>query len=197
MGFWAALEEVFPATRQQRCWMHKTGNVLNAMPKSVQTKAKSARHEIWIAPTRAHAHQAFDTFIETYGAKYPKAVECLQKDREELRAFYDFPAEHWVHIRTTNPIESTFATVRLRTDKTPGCVSRKTILALVFRFGQSAEKRWRRLRGFRRLGEVISGVKFRDGLAVTNEHDDQEEETTSGIAAWFSELHTPDLTIAQ
>lgn len=183
LGFWAALSKVYGNTRHQRCWVHKTANVLNTAPKSVQPKMKSALHEIWMAPTRGEAHQAFATFIETYGAKYPKAVECLQKDREALLAFYDFPAEHWVHIRTTNPIESTFATVRLRTDKTRGCVSRKTILALVFRLGQSAEKRWRRLRGFKRLGEVIRGVKFRDGVAVTNEHDEQEKESVSGIAA--------------
>jgi putative transposase len=125
LGFWAALRKIFPTTHQQRCWVHKTANVLNAMPKSVQPRAKSALHEIWQAETRAAAHAAFDGFVEKYGAKYPKAVACLEKDRDELLAFYDFPAEHWVHLRTTNPIESTFATVRLRTAKTKGAGSRR------------------------------------------------------------------------
>jgi len=163
LGFWGALTKIYPDTRHQRCWVHKTVNILDKVPKGMQPKVKAALHEIWMAPTRKAANKAFDLFVETYEAKYPKAVDCLTKDRDELLAFYDFPAEHWQHIRTTNPIESTFATVRLRTAKTRGCGSRKTILAMVFKLGQSAEKRWCRLRGFRLLGEVIRGVKFVDG----------------------------------
>ena len=164
MGFWTALSKVFPETRVQRCWVHKTANVLNKLPKAVQPKVKKALQEIWMAETREDAHHAFDHFVATYQAKYPKAVECLEKDREELLAFYDFPAEHWQHIRTTNPVESTFSTVRLRTAKTRGCVSRTTILTMVFKLGQSAEKRWKKLRGFRRLADVIEGVRFVDGI---------------------------------
>jgi len=164
LGFWKALPKVYEETRNQRCWVHKTANVLNKLPKSVQPKAKSDLHEIWMAPTRQVAHKAFDRFISIYEGKYPKAAECLRKDRDELLAFYDFPAEHWAHIRTTNPIESTFATIRLRTKKSRGCVSRKTALSMAFKLGQSAEKRWRKLRGFRLLGDVILNVKFVDGV---------------------------------
>lgn len=164
LGFWKALAQIFPTTRVQRCWVHKTANVLNYLPKSQQPQAKSALHEIYMAETKADAQTAFDRFIKTYDAKYPKAVECLSKDRDALLAFYDFPAEHWVHIRTTNPIESTFATVRLRTDKTRGCVSQDSILSLVFKLVQSAQKRWLRIRGFKRLAEVIEGVTFKDGI---------------------------------
>jgi transposase-like protein len=164
LGFWAALEEVYPATRAQRCWVHKTANVLNYLPKSVQPKAKAALHEIWMAETRAHAERAFDRFLSTYRAKYPKAVECLAKDRNSLLAFYDFPAEHWIHIRTTNPIESTFATIRHRTERTKGCASRATLLALLFKLAMSAEQSWRRLRGFQYLADVVRGVKFVDGV---------------------------------
>jgi transposase-like protein len=134
------------------------------MPKSMQAKAKDHIHEIWMAETRADAEKAFNHFVELYTGKYPKAVECLTRDRETLLTFYDFPAEHWVHIRTSNPIESTFATVRLRTAKTRGCVSRTTILTMVFRLGMSAEKGWRKIQGFRRLAEVVNGVKFIDGI---------------------------------
>jgi len=165
MGFWAALAKVYPETRVQRCWVYKTANVLNKVPKSIQSKMKKSLHEIWMAQTRGDAHRAFDLFVNKYEAKYPKAVKCLAKDRKEPLAFYDFPAEHWHHIRTTNPIESTFATVRLRTAKTRGCVSRATILAMVFKLGQSAAKRWQRIRGYRRLPEVIQGIKFIDGIA--------------------------------
>ena len=172
LGFWKALPKVYGQTRSQRCWVHKTKNVLNYLPKSLQSKAKAALQQIWMAPSREQAHRAFDRFVAMYKAKYPKATECLKRDRDALLAFYDFPAEHWVHIRTTNPVESTFATVRLRTDKTRGCVSRNTILALVFRLGLSAEKHWIKLRGFERLGQVIRGVKFADGtLDVTDEQD--------------------------
>ncbi len=172
LGFWAALEEVYPETRHQRCWVHKTANVLNYLPKAVQPKAKKALQEIWMAEERASAHKAFDHFVEVYRAKYPKAVACLEKDREALLAFYDFPAEHWVHIRTTNPIESTFATIRHRTDRTKGCVSRNTMLAMIYKLGMSAEKRWRRIQGFEHLAKVIEGVKFRDGVEVNSETDD-------------------------
>lgn len=171
LGFWKALAQVFPATRVQRCWVHKTANVLNNLPKSQQPQAKSALHEIYLAETKADAQKAFERFIKTYDAKYPKAVECLSKDREALLAFYDFPAEHWVHLRTTNPIESTFATVRLRTDKTRGCVSQDSILSLVFKLVQSAQKRWLRIRGFKRLAEVIEGVKFNDGVRADQQPD--------------------------
>jgi transposase-like protein len=183
LGFWNALAKVYPKTRHQRCWVHKTANVLNKVPKSLQPKIKAALHEIWMAPTREDAHKAFDLFIETYEGKYPKATNCLKKDRDELLAFYDFPAPHWQHIRTTNPVESTFATVRLRTNKTRGCVSRNTILAMVFKLGQSAEKRWQRLRGFKLLGEVIRGVKFVNGEKAKKEKKSDLKEDLNRVAA--------------
>jgi putative transposase len=164
LGFWKALPQVFGSTREQRCWVHKTANVLNKLPKGQQAKAKAALHEIWMAESRAAAEQAFDHFLTTYEAKYAKATGCLAKDRDTLLTFYDFPAEHWIHIRTTNPIESTFATVRLRTAKTRGCVSRAGILAMVFKLVKSAEQRWRKLKGAARLAQVIDGVQFKDGL---------------------------------
>jgi len=144
--------------------MHKTGNVLDKMPKGVQKKAKRDLHEIWMAETKEEAEEAFNLFIHKYQAKYPKAVECLVKDRETLLTFYDFPAEHWKHLRTTNPVESTLATLRLRTDKTRNCGSRITVLSMVFRLFLSAERRWRRLDGVPRLAEVMQGVKFVDGI---------------------------------
>lgn len=164
LGFWAALREVFGSAREQRCWVHKTGNVLNAMPKSVQPKAKGHLHDIWQAETRAEAEAAFDFFVETYGVKYDKAAAKLVKDRDVLLAFYDFPAEHWKHIRTSNPIESTFATVRHRTGKTKGCLSRKTGLAMAFRLMMSAQARWRKLDGANRIPEIVQGVEFKDGI---------------------------------
>ncbi len=164
LGFWKALPQVFGTTQGQRCWVHKTANVLNKLPKSQQPKAKAALHEIWMAATRQEAERAFDQFLTLYRPKYPKAVECLEKDRGSLLAFYDFPAEHWIHLRTTNPIESTFATVRLRTDKTRGCVSRESILAMVFMLVKSAERHWRKLYGIPRLAQVIEGVVFKDGV---------------------------------
>ena len=167
LGFWKALAEVYGKTRGQRCWVHKTANVLNKLPKSVQSKAKGGLHEIWMAETKDEAEKAFKAFVETYGPKYPKAVECLVKDREELLAFYDFPAEHWKHIRTTNPIESTFATVRLRTAKTRGCLSRKTALTMAFQLARCAQKGWRKLNGYQHLAEIIRGVKFVDGVKET------------------------------
>jgi transposase-like protein len=164
LGFWAALEEIFPGTRVQRCWVHKTANILNYLPRSLQPKAKSMLHEIWMAPTRARARSAFDRFLETYEGKYPKATDCLRKDREVLLAFYDFPAEHWVHLRTTNPIESAFATIRHRSDRAKGCVSRATMLAFMFKLAIAAEQSFRRLKGFGYLAKVIAGVRFIDGV---------------------------------
>jgi putative transposase len=166
LGFWKALRQVYGQTRRQRCWVHKTANVLDKLPKDLQPQAKQRLQAIWMAPDRQRAAMAFDLFIAAYEAKYPKAAECLAQDREELLAFYDFPAEHWGHIRTTNPIESTFATVRLRTDKTRGCLSRVTMLAMVFKLYQSAAKRWHRLRAAQYLPEVMQGVAFKDGLRV-------------------------------
>ena len=167
MGFWSALEEVYPETREQRCWMHKTMNVLNCLPKSSQAKAKQALHGIWQAETKEDAEEAFDLFLETYEPKYPKATICLQKDREELMAFYDFPAQHWQSLRTSNPIESTFGTIRHRTKRSKGCLTRDGMLHMMFKLGQCAEKNWRRLRGFEYLSKVITGVKFKDGMEVT------------------------------
>ena len=166
MGFWAALEETYPETRQQRCWMHKTMNVLNCLPKSSQPKAKQALHDIWQAGTRADAEKAFDLFLRTYEPKYPKATLCLEKDREALMAFYDFPAPHWQSIRTSNPIESTFGTIRHRTKGAKGCLTRDGMLHMMFKLGICAEKRWRRLRGFDYLAKVIDGVKFVNGEEV-------------------------------
>ena len=164
LGFWKALRQVYGQTREQRCWVHKTANVLNKLPKSVQGKAKAHLQDIWMAETRQNAESAFDFFIQAYGAKYDKAVECLARDRDRLLTFYDFPAEHWKHIRSTNPIESTFATVRLRTTKTKGCLSRKTALAMVFKLLLSARRKWRRLDGSDHLAEIIKGVTFKDGI---------------------------------
>jgi transposase-like protein len=168
------MDEIFPESRRQRCWVHKTGNVLNALPKSLQAKAKAALHDIWMAPTRAEANRAFDRFQDQYGAKYPKAVEKLSRDREALLTFYDFPAEHWVHLRTTNPIESTFATVRHRTTRTKNCVSRSTFLGLAFKLIEEAEKTWRRIRGAERIDELLGGTRCWDGLPVANDDIDQQ-----------------------
>ena len=164
LGFWAALAELSPTTRTQRCWVHKTANVLNKLPKGLQAKAKQGVQAIWMAESRAAATTALDQFIRTYEDKYPKATACLASDREALLTFYDFPAAHWQSIRTTNPIESTFATVRLRTARTRGCVSRTTLLTMVYKLGLCAEQNWRRLRGFRHLADVIENVKFLDGV---------------------------------
>ena len=164
LGFWKALPQVFGQTRGQRCWVHKTANVLNKLPQSQQGKAKAALQEIWMAESRTDAEQCFDRFLSNYELKYPKATACLAQDREALLAFYDFPAAHWQHLRTTNPIESTFATVRLRTAKTRGCVSRGGILAMVFKLTKTAEQRWRKLRGQTQLAQVVAGIAFKDGL---------------------------------
>jgi transposase-like protein len=166
LGFWQAVEEVWPQTRGQRCWVHKTANVLNKLPKSQQPKAKRALQEIWMAETKKDALAAFDAFVETWGVKYDKAVECLIKDRDALLAFYDFPAEHWKHLRTTNVIESSFATVRHRTVRSKGCLSNKTALAMIFKLAEAAEKSWRRLNGHNQLPKIILGIKFTDGIEV-------------------------------
>jgi transposase-like protein len=166
LGFWQAVEEVWPQTRGQRCWVHKTANVLNKLPKSQQPKAKRALQEIWMAATKNDALVAFDAFVEAWGVKYGKAVECLIKDRNALLAFYDFPAEHWKHLRTTNVIESSFATVRHRTVRSKGCLSNKTALAMVFKLAEAAEKSWRRLNGHNQLPKIILGIKFADGIEV-------------------------------
>ena len=183
LGFWAALEELYPETRSQRCWVHKMANVLNYLPKSVQPKAKAALHEIWMAETKAEAEDALEQFVRAYQAKYPKAVECLIKDREALLAFYDFPAEHWVHIRSSNVIESAFATIRHRTDRAKGCLTRTGMLSMIFKLGMSAEHSWRRLRGFEWLAKVIRGVKFRDGIEVrAAKHTSHRQEASRAAA---------------
>ena len=169
LGFWKAIEEVCPRTRSQRCWVHKTANVLNKLPKSRHSKAKRALQDIWMVETRNHADSAFDAFIETYAVKYDKAAACLVKDRETMLAFYDFPAEHWKHLRTTNPIESTFATVRHRTVRSKGCLSNKTALAMVFKLAQAAQNSWRRLDGHNLLPKLIVGVKFIDGIEAVRQ----------------------------
>src|SRR6266536_1917342 len=169
LGFWQALEEVWPKTRGQRCWVHKTANVLNKLPKSQQPRAKRALQEIWMAETKKDALAAFDAFVETWVVKYDKAVACLTKDREALLAFYDFPAEHWKHLRTTNVIESTFATVRHRTVRSKGCLSNKTAIAMIFKLAEAAEKSWRRLDGHNLLPKLIMGVKFADGIEITSQ----------------------------
>ena len=164
LGFWAAMRKVWHATKEQRCWVHKTANVLDKMPKSSQPKAKGMLHEIYLAENREAAVKAFDLFVKTYKAKYPQAAECLSKDRDVLLSFYDFPAEHWVHIRTTNPIESTFATVRLRHSKTNGNGTRTACLTMVFKLMESASKKWRALNGSELILEVIAGTVFVDGV---------------------------------
>jgi putative transposase len=164
LGFWKALSKVYDTTRWQRCWVHKTANILNKLPKSLQAKAKQRLHQIWMADNKAEAEKNFDAFIQTYEAKYPKATDCLRKDRDVLLTFYDFPAEHWRHIRTTNPIESTFATVRLRTAKVRSCFSASTILTMAFQLCRCAQKRWIKLHHPERLGEVIRGIKFVNGI---------------------------------
>jgi putative transposase len=164
LGFWKALAEEFPTTRAQRCWVHKIQNVLNKLPKHKQPVVKSDMQDIWMAGTRKHAFKAFDSLVAKYKAKYPKAVACLEKDRAELLAFYDFPAEHWTHLRTTNPIESMFATVRLRHRRTKGSGTRVACLAMVFKLAEAAEKKWRRLIGAELVRDVIDGVQFKDGI---------------------------------
>ena len=175
LGFWKALDELYPGTRHQRCWLHKTGNVLNTAPKAVQPAMKAALREVHAAPTRAAAEAAVGVFVEKYGAKYPRAAECLTKDRDGLLAFYDFPAEHWDHLRTTNPIESVFATVRHRTVRTKGSLSPTTARLMVFKLVMAASKTWRRLKGENQLPKVVAGVTFENGTEVTHR-------TSSGAA---------------
>ena len=166
LGFWKALGEVWPTTREQRCWVHKTANILNKMPRNLHTRAKRALQEIWMAETKRDAVMALEAFVQTYQVKYERAARCLIKDRDALLAFYDFPAEHWKHLRTTNPIESTFATVRHRTIRSKGCLSNKTALAMVFKLVEGAQKSWRRIDGHNQLPKLILGVKFTDGIEV-------------------------------
>jgi transposase-like protein len=169
LGFWKALSKLWPDTDQQRCWVHKTANILEKLPKTVQPKVKDALHNIWQAETREDAYKAFDNCIERFSPKYPKAMDCLAKDKDSLLVFYDYPAENWQHIRTTNPIESVFATVRLRTTKTKNCGSRTTTLAMAFKLMETAQKKWQRLKGYQHLAEVINGVKFVNGIKQTGD----------------------------
>ena len=171
MGFWNALSKIYPNCKHQRCWVHKTANILNKVSKSIQPKIKQSIHDIWMADTKDEAEKAFDNALECYDTKYPKAMECLRKDRDELLAFYDFPAEHWVHIRTTNPIESTFATVRLRSKRSKNCGSRDTTLAMVYKLMESAQRKWRKIQGFRLLTLVVNNVPFVDGELVKEQLD--------------------------
>jgi putative transposase len=179
LGFWKAAGEVWPKARGQRCWVHKTANVLNKLPKSQQAKTKRALQDIWMAETKADAEAAFDAFIQSHSLKYEKAADCLAKDREALLAFYDFPAGHWKHLRTTNPIESTFATVRHRTIRAKGCLSNKTAQAMVFKLVDGAQKCWRRLDGHAQLPKLIMGVKFADGMEVAAKQSDNHPETAA------------------
>lgn len=171
LGFWSAISKVYPSCEHQRCWVHKTANVLNKVPKAVQPKIKTALHDIWMAETKEDANKAFDNTIERFEAKYPQAMGCLKKDRGDMLAFYDFPAEHWIHIRTTNPIESAFATVRLRSKKSRNCGSRDTTLTMVFKLLESAQKRWIKIRGFGLLTLVINDTKFKDGVQIEEQSD--------------------------
>jgi putative transposase len=164
LGFWAAAAEEFPTTRRQRCWVHKTANILDKMPKGVQSRAKARIHDMYQAETKDEALKAYDAFLADYQAKYPRACECLEKDKDDLFTFYDFPAEHWIHLRTTNPIESTFATVRLRTVRTKGCGSRIATLTMVYKLAEQAEKHWRRLNKHEYIALVFQGVQFVDGI---------------------------------
>jgi putative transposase len=179
LGFWKALGEVWPTTREQRCWVHKTANVLNKLPKSLHSRAKRELQEIWMAETKADALKAFDVCEKTYMVKYEKAVTCLTKDRDVLLAFYDFPAEHWKHLRTTNPIESTFATVRHRTIRTKGCLSNDTAIAMVFKLLEAAQRSWRRLDGTGFLPKVIYGVKFKNGIEVQDASSHPQAKTVA------------------
>ncbi len=167
LGFWKALEQIFPSTRHQRCTVHKTANVLNKVPKSIQVKVKQDLREIWTAPDRATAAAAIDLFAEKYAPKYDRAVQCLLKDRERVLTFFDFPAEHWDHLRSSNPIESVFGTVRHRTVRTKGALSRTTAKLMVLKLVMAAAKTWRRLKGENQLPKVIEGVTFKDGVEVT------------------------------
>jgi putative transposase len=176
LGFWKALDQVYPETAHQRCWFHKMGNVLTDLPKALHSKAKAGLQAIWMAPTRTEANHAFKRFLKRYGAKYPKATAKLEKDREALLAFFNFPAEHWVHLRTTNPIESTFATVRHRTSRTKNCVTRSTFLALAFKLAEEAAKTWRRIRAPEKVAELLAGARYKDGIPVPDDPPDAQQE---------------------
>jgi hypothetical protein len=176
LGFWSALEQVYPDTTHQRCWFHKMGNVLAALPKSLQGKAKADLQAIWMAETQKDALRAFERFVSRYKAKYPKATEKLLKDRDALLAFYAFPAEHWVHLRTTNPIESTFATVHHRTTRTKNCVSRSTFLGLTFKLAEEAATSWRRLRAPEKVAELLAGTCYADGLPVPDDPPEEQRD---------------------
>ena len=164
LGFWASISQEYPETRHQRCWVHKTANILDKMPKRVQPNSKKMIHEMYLSPTKKAAFEAYDAFMKLYSAKYPKACECLEKDKDILFTFYDFPAEHWSHIRTTNPIESTFATVRLRTKRTKGCGSREATLSMVFMLCMQAQNHWRRINGYMLILKLFKGIVFVDGV---------------------------------
>lgn len=181
LGFWGALQEIYPDTKQQRCWVHKTANVLDKLPKSQHGKAKSMIHDIYMAANKTDALNTWDEFIQQYEMKYPKATLCLDKDKDQMLTFYDFPAEHWVHLRTTNPIESTFATVRHRTKKSKNCFSRKTIMASIYKLCMEAEKRWRYLNGKKRLAQVINMEKFING--IHEKEVDKQDKSNSTLAA--------------
>lgn len=169
LGFWPALEEVFPGAHEQRCWVHKTANLLDKMPKSVQPTAKLKIHQMYLSPTKREALEAYEDFLELYEDKFPKACECLRKDKEVLFTFYDYPAAHWQHLRTTNPIESTFSTVRHRTRQTKGCGSRTATLSMVYKLGREAEKKWRRLNGYELVIKVMTGTRYVDGVEQETE----------------------------
>ncbi len=171
LGFWKVLSKSYPDTRHQRCWIQKTANILNTLPKSAQPKVKTALHEIWISETHDGAYKAFDRALVRFGSKYYGAMERLRKDRDELQAFYDFPAEYWCHIRTTNPIESTFVTVRLRTKRVRNCDSRETTLVMVYKLLESAQNKWKQIKGFNLLTLVVNNVKFKDGERVSDQSD--------------------------
>lgn len=173
LGLWAAKPEVFPETKEQLCWVHKKANVLNKLPKTVQPSAKDALSEMYMAPTKEDALEAYDTFFELFQAKYPKACESLERDKDRLFTFYEFPAEHWVHLRSTNPIESTFATVRHRHRQTKGCGSKTTTLTMAFKMARKAEKSWRRINGYQKISKVIRGIQFRDGEEVMDESSEE------------------------
>jgi len=176
LGVWAALRDVFPEAAEQRCWVHKTANVLDCLPKRLQPRAKTLLHEIIEAPTRADARKALEVFREEFGAKYPKALEKLDRDWKPLSAFYDFPAEHWRHLRTTNPIESSFATVKLRTRVTKGAGSKAAALAMAYKLLIAAQERWRRFNGHELITDVLDGTTYKDGVKVTDDEATTQDE---------------------
>ena len=163
LGFWAALREEYPTVKEQRCWVHKTANILDKMPKNIQGRAKEKIHEMYLSTTQKEALEYYEQFLKLYRKKYPGVCECLKKDKDVLFSFYNFPAEHWAHIRSTNPIESTFATVRHRTKRTKGCGSRVATLTMVYKLSREAEKRWRKINGSKMIIKIFEGIEFEDG----------------------------------